>query len=185
MRFEQTSILFLACSLAVIIGIGCGDAAPSASFQEAQKIHEQLDRLAAELHDELQLAVGDAEAQIEANLTAGDSIFAMQLGRVESQLGELDVRFHDWESTVVPLPGATCDHDHEHDHDHAHDHDHEHDHDHDHAHDHGSGVSLEGMSDEAILEIQQALMAELTEMGVLLEEVKSSLQNIGNEEDAE
>jgi hypothetical protein len=41
------------------------------------------------------------------------------------------------------------------------------------------------MSDEAILEIQQALMAELTEMGVLLEEVKSSLQNIGNEEDAE
>ena len=181
MRFEQTSILFLACSLAVIIGIGCGDAAPSASFQEAQKIHEQLDRLAAELHDELQLVVGDAEAQIEANLTAGDSIFAMQLGRVESQLGELDVRFHDWESTVVPLPGATCDHDHEHDHDHAHDHEHEHDH----AHDHGSGVSLEGMSDEAILEIQQALMAELTEMGVLLEEVKSSLQNIGNEEDAE
>ena len=179
MRFEQTSILFLACSLAVIIGIGCGDAAPSASFQEAQKIHEQLDRLAAELHDELQLAVGDAEAQIEANLTAGDSIFAMQLGRVESQLGELDVRFHDWESTVVPLPGATCDHDHEHDQ--AHDHDH----DHDHAHDHGSGVSLEGMSDEAILEIQQALMEELTEMGVLLEEVKSSLQNIGNEEDAE
>jgi ABC-type nickel/cobalt efflux system permease component RcnA len=177
MRFEQISISLLAFSLAVIIGAGCGDAPPSASFQEAQKIHEQLDRLAAELHDELQLAVGDVEVQIEANLAAGDSIFAMRLARVESQLGELDVRFHDWESTVVPLPGATCDHDHAHDHDH--------DHDHDHAHDHGSGVSLEGMSDEAILEIQQALMAELTQIGVLLKEVKSSLQNVGNEDDTE
>ena len=175
MRFEQISISLLAFSLAVIIGAGCGDAAPSANFQEAQKIHEQLDRLAAELHDELQLALGDVEVQIEANLAAGDSIFAMRLARVESRLGELDVRFHDWESTVVPLPGATCDHDHAHDHDH----------DHDHAHDHGSGVSLEGMSDKAVLEIQQALMAELTEIGVLLKEVKSSLQNVGNEDDTE
>ena len=179
MRFEQISISLLAFSLAIIIGAGCGDAPTSASFQEAQKIHEQLDRLAAELHDELQLAVGDVEVQIEANLAAGDSIFAMRLERVESQLGELDVRFHDWESTVVPLPGATCDHDH------AHDHDYDHAHDHGHAHDNGSGVSLEGMTDEAILEIQQALMAELTQIGVLLKEVKSSLQNVGNEDDTE
>jgi hypothetical protein len=41
------------------------------------------------------------------------------------------------------------------------------------------------MSDEAILEIQQALMAELTQIGVLLKEVKSSLQNVGNEDDTE
>ncbi len=173
MRFKQISIYLLAFSLAVVLTTGCGDAAPSATFQEAQKIHEQLDRIAAELHDELQLALGDVEAQVEASLAAGDSIFAMQLARVESQLGELDVRFHDWESTVAPLPGAACDHDH--DHDHGHDHD----------HDHGSGASLEGMSDDAILEIQQALMAELTEIGVLLKEAKSSFQVAVDEGDVE
>ena len=171
MRFKQISIYLLAFSLAVVLTTGCGDAAPSATFQEAQKIHEQLDRIAAELHDELQLALGDVEAQVEASLAAGDSIFAMQLARVESQLGELDVRFHDWESTVAPLPGAACDHDH--------------DHGHDHDHDHGSGASLEGMSDDAILEIQQALMAELTEIGVLLKEAKSSFQVAVDEGDVE
>ena len=181
MRFKQISIYLLAFSLAVVMTTGCGDAAPSATFQEAQKIHEQLDRIAAELHDELQLALGDVEAQVEASLVAGDSIFAVQLARVESQLGELDVRFHDWESTVAPLPGAACDHDH----DHAHDHDHGHDHDHAHDHDHGSGASLEGMSDDAILEIQQALMAELTEIGVLLKEAKSSFQVAVDEGDVE
>lgn len=175
MRFKQISIYLLAFSLAVVMTTGCGDAAPSATFQEAQKIHEQLDRIAAELHDELQLALGDVEAQVEASLVAGDSIFAVQLARVESQLGELDVRFHDWESTVAPLPGAACDHDH--DHDHAHDHAHD--------HDHGSGASLEGMSDDAILEIQQALMAELTEIGVLLKEAKSSFQVAVDEGDVE
>lgn len=87
-------------------------------------------------------------------MAQGDSVLAIQLARVESQLGELDVRFHDWEATVVGIPGDACNHDHGHDHE-------GHDHAHDHAHDHGNELSLEGMTDEQIREIQAALLAEL------------------------
>ena len=59
-----------------------------------------------------------------------------------------------------------------------------HDHDHDHR-DHGAGATLEGMSDEAILEIQQALMAELTTMKATLQEVQQALQPQHTTEDAE
>ena len=188
MRFEQIVTKTMACLLTAFIWVGCGDAEPSASFQEAQKIHEQLDRLASGLHDELQMTIEEAEAQIQASLNAGDSLLALQLGRIDGQLGALDVRFHDWESTVVALPGAACDHDHDrprHDHGHDHDHDHDHGHDHDHDHDHGTGASLEGMSDEAILEIQQALLLELTAMESLLKEAKSALQIQDTDGDAE
>ena len=171
MRIENLRMMSTAACLTVFIWMGCGEPAPSASIQEAQKIHEQLDRLAAELHDELQLTIGDAEARIASSLEEGDSLIALQLARVESQLDALDLRFHDWESTVVPLPGATCDHDH--------------DHDHSHEHDHGAGATLEGMSDEAILEIQQALMAELTTMKATLKEVQQGLQPQQTAEDAE
>ena len=161
----------LATSTAVLLTaalwVGCGESTPSANIQKAKEIHEQLDRLAAELHDELQLTMGDAEARITSSLEEGDSLLALQLARVESQLDALDLRFHDWESTVVPLPGATCDHDH------------------DHGHDHGAGATLEGMSDEAILEIQQALMAELTTMKATLQEVQQALQPQHTTEDAE
>ena len=171
MRIENLRMMSTAACLTVFIWMGCGEPAPSASIQEAQKIHEQLDRLAAELHDELQLTIGDAEARIASSLEEGDSLIALQLARVESQLDALDLRFHDWESTVVPLPGATCDHDH--------------DHDHSHDHDHGAGATLEGMSDEAILEIQQALMEELTTMKATLKEVQQGLQPQQTTEDAE
>ena len=173
MRFEQIVTKTMACLLTAFIWVGCGDAEPSASFQEAQKIHEQLDRLASGLHDELQMTIEEAEAKIQASLNAGDSLLALQLGRIDGQLGALDVRFHDWESTVVALPGAACDHDHDHGHDHDHD------------HDHGTGASLEGMSDEAILEIQQALLLELTAMESLLKEAKSALQIQDTDGDAE
>ena len=58
------------------------------------------------------------------------------------------------------------DHDHAHDHEgHDHVHDHEgHDHGYDHAHDHGNELSLEGMSDDEIREIQAALLVELRQL---------------------
>ena len=77
----------MACLLMAFIWVGCGDSEPSASFQEAQKIHVQLDRLASELHEELQMAIEEAEAQIQASLNAGDSLLALQLGRIDGQLG--------------------------------------------------------------------------------------------------
>ena len=163
-----------------MVWLGCSDTAPSASLEEAQKIHAQLDRLSSDVHAELQMALEATEARIESSLAIGDSLVAMQLARVESQLGELDVRFHDWEATVAPLPGAACNHDHDHAHDHA-----GHDHDHAHDHDHGSSASLEGMSDQAILEIQQALMAELLAMKDALTKTTSSFEANENASDEE
>ena len=58
-------------------------------------------------------------------------------------------------------------------------------HDHAHDHDHGAGATLEGMSDEAILEIQQALMTELTTMKATLQEVQQGLQPQQTKENAE
>ena len=182
MRLEQTYLLFTACLLSVMLWLGCSDAPPSASLEEAQKIHAQLDRLSSDVHAELQMALDATEARIESSMAKGDSLVAMQLSRVESQLGELDVRFHDWEATVAPLPGAACDHDHDHAHDDA---GHDHDHDHAHDHDHGSSASMEGMSDEAILEIQQALMAELLAMKDALTKTTSSLEANENASDEE
>lgn len=139
-----------------IAAIGCGETAESESLKEARKLHEQVMRISGDLHASMQASLAQVEEGIEASMAQGDSALAIQLARVESQLGELDVRFHDWEATVVGIPGDACNHDHDHDHGHE-----GHDHAHDHAHDHGNELSLEGMSDDQIREIQAALLAEL------------------------
>lgn len=137
-----------------IAAIGCGETAESESLKQARKLHEQVTRISGDLHAAMQASLAQVEVGIEASMAQGDSVLAIQLARVESQLGELDVRFHDWEATVVGIPGDACNHDHGHDHE-------GHDHAHDHAHDHGNDLSLEGMTDEQIREIQAALLAEL------------------------
>ena len=177
------------------VAVGCGEPAESESLKEARKLHDQLTRISGDLHEAMQASLVRIEEEIEASMSAGDSTLAIQLARLESQLGELDVRFHDWESTVVGIPGDACNHDHDHaheDHDHAHDghdhegHDHGHDHDyahdheghdhgHDHAHDHGNELSLEGMSDDEIREIQAALLAELQSLQAAYDAVQAEL----------
>ena len=160
------------------VAVGCGEPAESESLKEARKLHNQLTRISGDLHEAMQASLVRIEEEIEASMSAGDSTFAIQLARLESQLGELDVRFHDWESTVVGIPGDACNHDHDHAHDHeGHDHAHDgHDHDgHDHAHDHGNELSLEGMSDEEIREIQAALLAELQSLQAAYDAVQAEL----------
>lgn len=157
------------------VAVGCGEPAESESLKEARKLHEQLSRISGDLHEAMQATLVRIEEEIEASMSAGDSTLAIQLARLESQLGELDVRFHDWESTVVGIPGDACDHNHGHDH--GHDHAHEgHDHDHDHAHDHDNELSLEGMSDDEIREIQAALLAELQALQAAYDAVQTELK---------
>ena len=146
------------------VAVGCGEPAESESLKEARKLHDQLTRISGDLHEAMQASLVRIEEEIEASMSAGDSTFAIQLARLESQLGELDVRFHDWESTVVGIPGDACNHDH----DHAHD-------GHNHAHDHGNELSLEGMSDEEIREIQAALLAELQSLQAAYDAVQAEL----------
>ena len=147
------------------VAVGCGEPAESESLKEARKLHDQLIRISEDLHEAVQASLVRIEEEIEASMSAGDSTLSIQLARLESQLGELDVRFHDWESTVVGIPGDTCDHDH----------DDAHDHGHDHAHDHGNELSLEGMSDEEIREIQAALLAELESLQVAYDAIQAKL----------
>ena len=156
------------------VAVGCGEPAESESLKEARKLHDQLSRISGDLHEAMQASLVRIEEEIGASMSAGDSTLAIQLARLESQLGELDVRFHDWESTVVGIPGDACNHDHGHDHGHEHDHDHE-GHDHDHAHDHGNELSLAGMSEDESREIQAALLAELRALQAAYDAVEAEL----------
>lgn len=170
--------LLLSLTLVASLLSSCGEPAASPSLQKARAIHAQLNELSVTLHDGMQESLAVVETQIEASLQAGDSALAIQLARLESQLGELDVRFHDWNATVVGIPGDACDHDHGDHGDHG---DHEgHDHgDHDHAH--GNELSLEGMTDAQILEIQEALLAELGALQALFDSIGSAVPEAVNE----
>ena len=127
-------------------------------MKEAKAVHEQLTRISDELHEAIFEAMGPLEGQIDSAMMAGDTLLAGELAKLEGKLDRIHVRFHDWSETVVEIPGQACTHDHSHD-DGDHDgHDHG-DHDgHDHSHNHGATLP-EGLSDEEVLEIQQALLA--------------------------
>ena len=165
--------LLLSLTLVASLLSSCGEPAASPSLQKARAIHAQLNELSVTLHDGMQESLAVVETQIEASLQAGDSALAIQLARLESQLGELDVRFHDWNATVVGIPGDACDHEGHGDHE-GHDHG-----DHDHAH--GNELSLEGMTDAQILEIQEALLAELGALQALFDSIGSAVPEAVNE----
>lgn len=142
--------VFLPLAVLALVLSGCGEE-QSATLKQAIAVHDEVVRLSNQVHESL---VGEMERVshgIHDAFAAGDTALAQQLQLLEAELSELDLRFHAFSETVVEVPGY------EHDHDHA-GHDHAgHDHaGHDHSHSHG-GPSLEGMSDEDILEIQQAL----------------------------
>lgn len=129
----------------------------------------------ASLHDAIATTLARLEPAIEAMMAAGDTSSAMDLARLESRVSELDVRFHDWSATMVEIPGHAHSHDHDHGHDHGHDDGHDHDHDH---HDHAAGPSLEGLSDDQILEIQLALQTELSKLMAEEKEIASALASL-------
>ena len=145
------SFLLAAAAAVLMLAAGCGEE-QSATLKEAISVHDEVVRLSNELHESLVAELGEKADEIQAAFAEGDTALAQQLQRLEAELSALDLRFHEVSEAVVEVPG----HAHDCGHDHEHGHDHDHDHDHDHAHDH-SASSLEGMSDEAILEIQQAL----------------------------
>ena len=164
-------IKVLASMAVVVLFASCGEPQESAAMKEAKAVHEQLTRISGELHESLMVAMAPLEDKIDSAIMAGDTLLAAELAKVEGKLDRIDVRFHDWSETVVEIPGQACNHDHGHEgHDQGDHEGHDHgDHDgHDHAghdHDHDHGVQLpEGLSDEDILEIQQALMAGLDKL---------------------
>ena len=160
---KQTKVLALMAF--VMLLASCGGPQESAAMKEAKAVHEQLTRIGEELHESLMVAMAPLEDKIDSAMMVGDTLLAAELAKIEGKLDRIDVRFHDWSETVVEIPGQACNHDHDHSgHNHGHSHDHDgHDHAHDHDHDHGAQLP-EGLSDEEILEIQQALKAELEKL---------------------
>lgn len=153
----------LATLAVVMLLASCGGPQESAAMKEAKAVHGQLTRISGELHESLMAAMAPLEDKIDSAMMLGDTVLATELAKLEGQLDRIDVRFHDWSRTVAEIPGQACTHDHDHTgHDHGHSHDHE-GHDHDHDHDHGVQLP-EGLSDEEVLEIQQALMAALDKL---------------------
>ena len=160
---KQTKVLALMAF--VMLLASCGGPQESAAMKEAKAVHDQLTRIGEELHESLMVAMAPLEDKIDSAMMVGDTLLAAELAKIEGKLDRIDVRFHDWSETVVEIPGQACNHEHDHSgHDHGHSHDHDgHDHAHDHDHDHGAQLP-EGLSDEEILEIQQALKAELEKL---------------------
>ncbi len=158
------SFLLAAAAAVLMLAAGCGEE-QSATLKEAISVHDEVVRLSNELHESLVAELGEKADEIQAAFAEGDTALARQLQRLEAELSALDMRFHEVSEAVVEVPG------------HAHDcgHDHEHGHDHDHAHDH-SASSLEGMSDEAILEIQQALKESMEAIRAELKALEGSAE---------
>lgn len=158
------SFLLAAAAAVLMLAAGCGEE-QSATLKEAISVHDEVVRLSNELHESLVAELGTKADEIQAAFAEGDTALAQQLQRLEAELSALDLRFHEVSEAVVEVPG------------HAHDcgHDHEHGHDHDHAHDH-SASSLEGMSDEAILEIQQALKESMEAIRAELKALEGSAE---------
>lgn len=150
--------------LFAVVCAGCSDAPKSEILEEANEIHEQITRLSAELHDAMMAEATLIQVSMEQAVLAGDSLAIAELVAMDGLLTSWDERFHDWNATVVEVPGVEVDHDHDHGHDHS-------GHDHSgHNHGHHSQISLEGLSDAEILSIQEALLAELEALGALFEE---------------
>jgi hypothetical protein len=144
--------------------MACGDAPESATLKKANEIHNQITQLSADLHDTMMSEAMAIQVEMEKAMLAGDSALMLELAGIEGRMSQWDVRFHDWNATVAEVPGMEEEHSHDHDHDHS---------GHDHSgHDHGhhSTVSLEGMSDDEVLAIQEALLAELETLRALFEE---------------
>lgn len=156
------SFLLPAAAAALMLVAGCGEE-QSATLKQAMSVHNEVVRLSNELHESLASELADKADAIQAAFAAGDTALAKQLQRLEAELSELDMRFHEVSESMVEVPG------------HEHDHGHHHDHDQGHAHDH-HGPSLEGLSDEAILEIQQALKESMEAIRADLEALERAVE---------
>ena len=138
--------------MALVAGCGGGGAAESEAFKQAVAVHEGVVAQSDSLHEVIAGKLGMVRDSLAYAQTVADSAGIERWTTLEAQLNTVDLQFHDWAQTVVEVPGHVHDHG-----DHA-------GHDHGHDHDHGGAAGLEGMGDEEVLKIQQALKAQLDEI---------------------
>ncbi len=148
--------------MALVAGCGGGAPAESDAFKQAVAVHEGVVAQSDSLHEVIAGKLGMVRDSLAYAQTVADSAGIERWTTLEAQLNTVDLQFHDWAQTVVEVPGHVHDHGDHAGHDHG-DGDHA-GHDHGHDHGHGGAEGLEGMGDEEVLKIQQALKAQLDEI---------------------
>lgn len=126
--------------LVVAFSSGCHSHEDSATMKEARALNEETNEVARQFHTRLDLIREDLEAQLLGDAQGKEVLFE----RLLNQLADLDARYETWMSNQVLLPGAACNHDHA-----------------DGGHHHHHETSLDELSDQDHLALQQAIRAEL------------------------
>lgn len=145
---------FLLSVIAIFTLVACHNHEDSATMKEAKKVHEGMIKLQAQMEETIGAKTSQIQDQLDAKLAEGDSLAAEQLQGLRNQIDSWHNALHQWEEEMVEIPG------------HAHTHaDGE-------EHDHSSHAgTLEGLSDEEILEIQN-------ELAKKLDSIKSGVEQI-------
>jgi hypothetical protein len=146
---------FFAAVLAVFTLVACHDHEDSATMKEAKKVHEGMIKLQAQLEETIGAKTSQIQGQLDSKLAEGDSLAATQLQSLREQIDTWHNALHQWEEEMVEIPG------------HAHTHaDGE-------EHDHSSHAgTLEGLSDEEILAIQNELAKKLDSIKAGVEQLE-------------
>ena len=138
MKASITTLAFSISLLFLVSLTSCGEE-PSSELSDARvsaiSMHDDSGRLAKEFKAKLA-----SQFQV-ATTEPTDSSFV-------KQLVALDTSYKIWSKTLVKIPGTACNHE-------------EGEH---HHHDHAAEAKLEELSDEELLELQEAIQVELMEL---------------------
>ena len=142
--------LVLALTTLITIFSGCHSHEDSETMKQARTLNEETQQIGAKFHERLDMIREDLKSQLSGDAGALAPLFERALKTVNG----LDERYESWLSNQVLLPGQSCNHDHadgEHHHHHA---------------------SMDELSDEDHLALQQAIRAELDGMIAELNNLK-------------
>lgn len=146
------SVLFAFAMVASLLA--CHDHEESATIKEAVEVHKNIRLLCGDLEKGIDEQMKTIELQLNQGAEQADSLTAVQLAKVNTELNKLHEDLADWKTNLVEVPGHCF---------HAEGEPHEH---HDQAH-------LKGLSDQEILEIQNELEQELKAIANQLDTIKT------------
>lgn len=135
---------FLLSVVVIITLVACHNHEDSATMKEAKKVHEGMIKLQDQMEETIGAKTLQIQDQLNVKLAEGDSLAAEQLQGLRNQIDRWNNVLHQWEEDMVEIPG------------------HAHTHAEGEEHDHSSHAgTLEGLSDEEILDIQNELAKKL------------------------
>ncbi|MGB0423120.1 MAG: hypothetical protein ACPGED_02300 [Flavobacteriales bacterium] len=151
-NFSVVSILFAFAMVTFLVS--CHDHEESPTLKQAVEVHKNIRQLCGDLEEGLDQQMNEIEKKMSDTSAQADSLTAVQLAKMNSELENLHGDLQTWKDNLVEVPGH-CFHEEGEPHEH-----------HDQAH-------LKGLSDEEILEIQQELETQLKAISDQLNDLKS------------